>query len=207
VSALVDGFDFAAQPWSPEVRERLADELDVEGLAVLAERLARLDPTSAARTDPRNPRRVLRALERAELVGERAAGTVGAAPYAGRLALIGLSRPLAVLDRRINQRAEAMFAGGLLDETRALLDRGLDPSVPAMTGHGYAEATAFLAGESTLEAAIATAARRVRRYARRQLSWFRRDTRIVWIDAGERPADDPALVRRGSDVVTRLALA
>ncbi len=206
VSALVDGYDFAAQPWSPEVRERLADELEVEGLAVLAQRLARLDPASAARTDLRNPRRVLRALERAELVGESAAGTVGAAPYAGRLALVGLSRPLAVLDRRIDQRAEAMFAGGLLDETRALLERDLDPSLPAMTGHGYAEAAAFLAGETTLEAAIASTARRVRRYARRQLSWFRRDKRIVWIDAGDRPADDPALVQRGSDIVTRLAL-
>jgi tRNA dimethylallyltransferase len=206
VSALVDGYDLAAQPWSPEVRDRLADELEVEGLPVLAERLARLDPASAARTDLRNPRRVLRALERAELVGDSASGTVGAAPYAGRLALVGVSRPLAVLDRRIDQRAEAMFAGGLLDETRALLARGLDPSLPAMTGHGYAEAAAFLAGESTLEAAMATTARRVRRYARRQLSWFRRDKRIVWIDAGDRPADDPALVQRGSDIVTRLAL-
>ena len=112
----------------------------------------------------------------------------------------------AVLDRRIDQRAEAMFAGNLVDETRALLERGLDPSLPAMTGHGYAEAAAFLAGESTLEEAIATTARRVRRYARRQLSWFRRDKRIVWIDAGDRPGDDPALVQRGSDIVTRLAL-
>ena len=132
VSALVDGYDFAAQPWSPEVRERLADELEAEGLAVLAERLARLDPASAARTDLRNPRRVLRALERAELVGESAAGTVGAAPYAGRLALVGLSRPLAVLDRRIDQRAEAMFAGGLLDETRAA--PGARPG-PVAPGH------------------------------------------------------------------------
>ena len=73
VSALVDGFDFAAQPWSPEVRERLADELEAEGLAVLAERLARLDPVGAERTDLRNPRRVLRALERAELAGRGAA--------------------------------------------------------------------------------------------------------------------------------------
>ncbi len=83
VTALVDGFDFAAQPWSPEVRERLADELEAEGLAVLAERLARLDPASAARTDLRNPRRVLRALERAELMGAAAAETVGSKPYPG----------------------------------------------------------------------------------------------------------------------------
>ncbi len=206
VTALVDGFDFASQPWSPEVRERLADELETEGLIVLAERLARLDPASAARTDLRNPRRVLRALERAELVGSLAADSVGAKPYPGRLALIGLTRPLAVLDRRIGERAAAMFAGGILEETRALLERDLDPATPALTGHGYAEAARHLAGEWSLEEAIAVTGRRVRRYARRQLSWFRRDRRIVWLDAADRPADDPPLVRQGSDLLRRLTL-
>ncbi len=206
VTALVDGFDFAAQPWSPDVRERLADELDAEGLAVLAERLTRLDPASAATTDLRNPRRVLRALERAELAGERASYTVRAEPWLGRLGLIGLLRPLAILDRRIGERAAAMFRDGILDETRALLQRDLDPATPALTGHGYAEAARYLAGEWGLEEAIEMTARRVRRYARRQLSWFRRDTRIVWLDAGDGPADDPTLVRQGSDLLRRLTL-
>ena len=206
VSALVDGFDFARQPWSPEVRRRLADELEAEGVGVLAQRLARLDPLSAARTDLRNPRRVLRALERAELAGGGAADTVRADPYAGRVAELGLRRPLATLDRRIGERAVSMFHGGLLAETRALLDRGLDPALPAMTGHGYAEATRHLAGEWSLEQAIETTARRIRRYARRQLSWFNRDRRIVWIDAGDRPADDPALVRQGSYLLARLTV-
>jgi tRNA dimethylallyltransferase len=206
VSALVDGFDFARQPWSPEVRARLAEELETEGLPVLAERLARLDPVSAARTDLRNPRRVLRALERAEVEGAGAAATIRADPYPGRLALLGLFRPLPVLDRRIGERATAMFSAGLLEETRALLDRGLDPAAPALTGHGYAEAAHYLVGEWSLDEAIGQTARRVRRYARRQLSWFRRDRRIVWIDAGERPADDPLLVRWGSDLFRRLTL-
>jgi tRNA dimethylallyltransferase len=99
-----------------------------------------------------------------------------------------------------------MFASGLLDEARALLDRGLDPSLPALTGHGYAEATRVLAGEWSLEQAIESTARRVRRYARRQMSWFRRDRRIVWIDAGDRSADDPALARQGSDLLRQLTL-
>jgi tRNA dimethylallyltransferase len=207
VSALVDGLDFGAQPWSPEVRARLAEELETEGLAVLAGRLARLDPASAAATDLRNPRRVLPALERAELAGERASYTVRSEPYPGRLALLGLTRPLAILDRRVGERAAAMFEAGLLDETRSLLDRGLDPSLPALTGHGYAEAARHLAGDWSLEEAIGTTARRVRRYTRRQLSWFRRDRRIVWLDAGNGPADDPALVRQGSDLLRRLTLA
>jgi tRNA dimethylallyltransferase len=206
VSALVDGLDFAAQPWSPEVRARLAEELETEGLAVLAERLVGLDPVGGASTDLRNPRRVLRALERAELAGERASYIVRSEPYPGRVGLIGLTRPLAVLDRRIGERAAAMFHGGLLEETRVLLQRGLEPSLPALTGHGYAEAARHLAGEWSLEEAIAATARRVRRYTRRQLSWFRRDRRVVWLDAGDRPANDPALVRQGSDLLRRLTL-
>jgi tRNA dimethylallyltransferase len=206
VSALVDGLDFAAQPWSTEVRARLTGELETEGLAVLAERLARLDPVSAARTDLRNPRRVLRALERAELAGERSSYSVRSEPWPGRLALIGLTRPLPILDARAGERATAMFHGGLLEETRALLERGLDPALPALTGHGYAEAARHLAGEWSLEEAIAVTARRVRRYTRRQLSWFRRDRRIVWLDPGDRPADDPALVRQGTDLLRRLTL-
>jgi len=203
VSALVDGFEFASQPWSPEVRHRLAEELEAEGLAGLARRLEELDPTSAARTDLRNPRRLLRALERAVLT-RGAAATIGAQPYPGPVALICLTRPLPILDRRIAERASAMFQAGLLDETRALLERGLDPALPALTGHGYAEAARHLAGEWSLEQAIATTARRVRRYARRQLSWFRRDRRLVWMDAGERPADDPSLLQQGSDLLNRL---
>lgn len=206
VTALVDGFDFGRQPWNPDVRQRLADEFDAEGLAILAERLQRIDPRAAAQTDLQNPRRVLRALERAELAGADAADSVVASPYPGRLAMLGLVRPLPVLDRRIGERAIAMFRGGLLDETRALLDRGLDPAIPALTGHGYAEAARHLAGEWDLEQAIATTAGRIRRYARRQLSWFRRDQRIVWVDAADRPADDPALVRQGSALLAQLAV-
>jgi tRNA dimethylallyltransferase len=206
VSALVDGLDFAAQPWSPDVRQRLTEELETDGLGALAARLERLDPVGAARTDLRNPRRVLRALERAEIAGERASYTVRAEPWQGRLAVLGLTRPLAVLDRRVGERAAAMFQGGLLDETRSLLERGLDPTLPALTGHGYAEAARHLAGEWSLEESIAVTARRVRRYTRRQLGWFRRDRRIVWIDAGDRPADDPPLVRQGSDLLRRLTL-
>ena len=89
VSALVDGYDFASQPWSPELRERLAAELETEGLAPLADRLARIDPKAAERTDLRNPRRVLRALERAEPAGRSHAPR--STPYPGRLALVGIS--------------------------------------------------------------------------------------------------------------------
>ncbi len=202
VTALADGFDFVAQPWSPAVREQLAAELEAEGLATLAGRLARLDPTIAARTDLRNPRRVLRALERAEAGGAGEPPRMD--PYPGRLALLGLTRPREVLYRRIDTRAAAFFAGGLLDEVRGLLEAGYAPDLPPMTGHGYREAASHLAGELPLEEAIARTALHTRQYAKRQLGWFRRDPRIVWIPAGEDPADDPRIVTRALDLIRRL---
>lgn len=199
ISALVDGHDYAAQPWSPELRARLAAELETEGLVALATRLERIDPTTAARTDLRNPRRVLRALERAEAGGGGA--SVRAEPYAGSVVLIGLSRPRVELYRRIDRRARWLFErGGLLDEARHLLDAGYGPDLAPMTGHGYAEAMRHLAGEWSLEQAIEVTVRRTRQYAKRQLSWFRREPRIVWLELGDGAADDPAVVRRVLEV-------
>jgi tRNA dimethylallyltransferase len=204
VSALVDGYDLAAQPSSPSVRRRLVDELEAGGLGTLAARLAELDPSVASRTDLRNPRRVLRALERMEAGGGAAAPS--AAPYAGPVALLGISRPRDVLYRRIDQRAASMFTGGLLDEVRALRAAGLDPDLAPMTGHGYREAMRVLAGEWSVERAVEVTARHTRQYAKRQLSWFGRDRRIAWLAAGHGPGDDPALVDRAA-IVLRALLA
>ncbi len=195
VSALLDGHDYAIQPWSPELRGRLTDELDADGLEPLAARLAALDPGTAGRTDLRNPRRVLRALERLEAGGGGAAPA--AEPYAGRIGLVGLARPRDALYRRIDDRARWLFErGGLLDEVKGLLEAGYGADLRPMTGHGYREAAAHLAGEWTLERAIEVTARRTRQYAKRQLSWFRRDPRISWVAAGDGPADDGAVVER-----------
>jgi tRNA dimethylallyltransferase len=202
LDALLDGFDFASQPWAPDTRRRLADELDVEGLPVLADRLVRLDPVMAGRTDLRNPRRVLRALERAELSG--GTSRPAAAPYPGRVGLLGLRRPREVLYARIGARVDRLFAGGLLDEVAGLLAAGFGPELAPMSGHGYREAAHVLAGEWPLNAAIEATARRTRQYAKRQLSWFNRDPRIVWLPAGTREAHDPALVAQADLVLRRL---
>ena len=199
VAALVDGHDYAAQPWSPELRQRLADELETDGLTALVARLEAANPAAAAAIDLRNPRRVLRALERAEAGGGGA--TPIAAPYEGRVALIGLDRPREVLYRRIDERAAWLFAHGLLDEVRALRAAGFGPELRPMTGHGYAEAAAHLAGEWTLERAVEVTARRTRQYAKRQLTWFRRDPRLLWVPAGDGPANAPDVVEHAERVV------
>jgi tRNA dimethylallyltransferase len=187
VSALLDGFDFESQPWAPETRRRLAEELETEGLAVLADRLGRLAPGIASATDLRNPRRVLRALERVE---QGSVLAPAASPYPGRVTMLGLDVPRDVLVQRITQRARRMFTTGLLDETRALLEAGYAADLPALTGHGYREAASVLRAEWDRERAIEVTALRTRQYARRQMTWFRRDRRINWLQLGERPATD-----------------
>jgi tRNA dimethylallyltransferase len=186
VAALVDGHDYAGQAWDPGLRASLTATLDAEGLEPLVERLTALAPEIAALIDARNPRRVLRAIERVEGGGDRPRRD----PYPGPVTLIGLERPREILYRRIDERAEWLFANGLLDEVRELMRAGYGPELRPMTGHGYAEAMRHLAGEWTLEQAIETTARRTRQYAKRQLTWFRRDPRITWLDAGDRPAEE-----------------
>ncbi len=200
VDALVNGHDYASQGWSSEVRRELTTRLETEGIEPLVTELAATDPAAAARIHLHNPRRVLRALERTLAAG--AGQTPTADPYRGRLAMVGLSRPRDVLYRRINERASELFEGAeLLDEVRGLLGRGYGADLPPMSGHGYGEAARHLAGEWSLEEAIAVTARRTRQYAKRQLTWFRRDARIVWLAAGDRPADDPRLVDEAARVI------
>lgn len=193
VAALVDGHDYDSQPFAPELRAELAARLEVDGLEPLAAELVGRDPAGSRRIDLRNPRRVLRALERSRAGAD--AGEPRATPYPGRIGLVGLSRPREVLYRRIDERARRLFeVDGLLDEVRRLVDAGYGPHLRPMSGHGYREAAGHLAGEWSLEEAIATTARRTRQYAKRQLTWFRSNPRILWLSAGDRPADDPALV-------------
>ena len=203
VEALLAGHDYAAQPWSPERRAGLLERLEAEGLDPLVAELTALDPALAASIDLRNPRRVLRALERAQGGGVAPTGE----PYAGRVALLGLSRPAPVLESRIDARARALFErDGLLDEVRGLLNAGFGTELRPMTGHGYLEAAHHLAGEWTLDEAIEVTARRTRQFAKRQRTWFRREPRIMWLSAGSRAADAPDLVAEAERLV-RAALS
>ncbi len=195
LSALVDGYDLSSSPPAADLRRELGREMAERGIGTLAERLAASDPTAAARVDLRNPRRVVRALERG------AQPTGPNRPWPGRLAIIGLRRPLEVLDRRIDTRAARLFADGLFAEVAALLGAGYTADLAPMSGHGYREAARVLAGESSLEDAIETTARRTRQYARRQRTWFKRDGRVSWIDAGDLPANHPDIVDQARAVL------
>jgi tRNA dimethylallyltransferase len=203
LEALLSGHDYEAQAWSPELRAALVERLETEGLKPLASELIARAPDVASRTDLRNSRRVVRALERAASGASLPAGE----PYAGRVALLGLSRPPGVLAERIDRRARELFERrGLLDEVRHLVAAGYGPELRPMSGHGYREAARHLAGEWSLEQAIEVTARRTRQYAKRQRTWFRREPRILWLGAGSREGDDPPLVDEAERLV-RAALS
>lgn len=192
VEALVRGHDYRHQAWSPAIRRRLTVELETDGLEGVVDRLVRLDPDAAARIDLRNSRRVVRALERAEAGGPSAVPS--ATPYPGHVALVGLRRPREVLFRRIDERARWLFAHGLPEEVARLQAHGFGTELTPMTGHGYREAAAYLAGEMSLAEAVEVTARRTRQYAKRQLSWFRRDPRIAWLEAEDEAGDATRIV-------------
>ncbi len=173
--ALLDGLELESVPRDPALRARLETLAPDELFA----RLAALDP-DAAEVARGNRRRAVRYLEIATLGGPvREAQRKGAALEAVR---VGLAPPLAHLDAAIEQRTRRMVDAGVLDEARGLVAGGLDPKLPSMTGHGYVHWAAHLAGTLPLEDAIARTVRDTRAYARRQMTWFRRDPEIRWYD-------------------------
>lgn len=192
--AVARDVDLSALPDDPAVRVRLEDELAGEGLAPLVERLLRSAPILAEGTDLANPRRVVRALEIAELRGD------GPRPaprgYAGDVAWIGLQVEPAEHRRRIAERARAQFDAGLIDEAVGLRER-FGPTLPAFSAIGYAEAWAVVDGRLTREQAIEEDARRNVAFAKRQRTWFRAEPGIDWIDAtGDPLAAADARLRR-----------
>jgi len=190
-------FDFRFPPRDESLRAELEDALEREGPGALYARLRAADPVTAERVDPRNGRRIVRALE-ILAQGER---THGAAlpeePLSWRPAtVIGLALDRPALIERLDARVERMWAQGMLEETARLREAGLERGTTARRAIGYAQALGQLRGELTERQAIAETQALTRRYARRQVSWFRRYRDVRWIPAGA--ADARELVRAGS---------
>lgn len=177
VRAFIEGWTMPRVPPDDELRARL-DELPTEELV---ERLRAMDPASAERVGLANRRRMIRALEVYEKSGVPMSEQSGKEPPPYRLILVGLRRSREDLYERIDERARWMFEHGILDEARQLLP--LDPSLPALSSIGYPEARAAVLGEIDLETAIERARFSTHRYARHQMTWFRRFPAAHWFDA------------------------
>lgn len=179
-------FDFRFPPHDDSLRAELEAELERHGPGVLFARLREADPATAARIDPKNGRRIVRALE----VLAQGAATHGAALPAEPVLwhhstrIIGVAIPRDALVPRLDARVERMWADGLLAETANLRDQGLEQGVTARRAIGYAQALAQLAGEMSEAQAIAETQALTRRYARRQVSWFKRYAGARWVEAG-----------------------
>ncbi len=177
-------FDFRFPPRDPEVRTMLEAELAELGPGILFERLRIAEPETAARIDPRNGRRIVRALE----VLAQGRSTHGAAlPDRPELwhpatQIIGVDVPRPTLVERLDRRVEDMWRRGLLDEVATLRERGLDRGVTARRAIGYAQALAQSAGRLSEAEAISEVQALTRRYARRQVSWFRRYDGVQWVE-------------------------
>ena len=194
VRALLDGLELDGAPPDPGRRATLnASAASPEGLVALAGELRRRDPEGAAGIDLRNPRRVVRATEIVEACGSLAArGRTGATRPSVR---IGLDAAPDLHRGWIAERARAMLAGGLLEETAAALARGVPPEALGASGIGYREALAVLDGRLSETAAAAEIVRRTARYAKAQRTWFRADRSVVWLHR-ERGDDLDELVTR-----------
>jgi tRNA dimethylallyltransferase len=174
------GLDTEALPSDPEVRARLEAELLDQGLEPLVERLHALAPVAAVRVDTRNPRRVVRALEIAQIDGDTPPPAMRG--YPGPIVWLGLTVTSAAHAKRIATRARAQFDAGLIEEARALRER-FDPGLPAFSAIGYREAWAVIDGKLTRDAAIELDAQRNIAFAKRQATWFRSEPDITWLDA------------------------
>ncbi|EXJ52016.1 tRNA (adenosine(37)-N6)-dimethylallyltransferase MiaA [Microbacterium sp. MRS-1] len=181
VSSVV--YDFRFPPHDDILRAQLEAALEKGGPGPLLERLRALDPATADRIDARNARRIVRALEVA-VQGDRGHGAVlPADPVLWHVptTLIGVEVERATLVARLDERVTRMWREGLLTEVAALRDRGLERGVTASRAIGYAQALAHVAGELDASEAIAQTQALTRRYARRQVSWFRRYADVRWV--------------------------
>jgi tRNA dimethylallyltransferase len=189
VQAVWDGLDFPIAGPDREFRAAMQAEAQRLGTAALHARLAEIDPAAAARIHPNDQKRIIRALEVHHLTGQpisrfhrRREG-----PRYHALAF-GLKMPRRELNQRIDARIDDMMSAGLLDEVRGLLDRGYHEGLISMKALGYQQLAEHLRGRCELSAAVERFKTATHQFAKRQMTWFRRDRRIRWIDL-EPPID------------------
>jgi len=193
---VIRGGIFRGPAASPDVRARLTKIAEEQGVAHLHQKLRDIDPEAANRIGVNDLYRIVRALEVFELTGE----TISAHQARHRFAdlgydtfTVGVEVERVKLYEAINARFDAMVAAGLVEEVRALVEAGYSPEKPPLSTIGYKQLAAYLRGEMTLADAIALARQESRRLAKRQITWFRREPDIVWLDPARGAHDALAL--------------
>lgn len=195
IRALLEDWNLAETPAAPAIRAQLEHEAACQGRQALHARLAQYDPETASRLHPNDLVRVMRALEVYLITGKpisqwQRENRAHANPILARQFALNLPRPL--LYARIEQRVDAMLEAGWEEEVRRLLQQGFSPNLAPMQSLGYHELVMWILGKITREEAIALIKRNTRRFAKRQLTWFRADPSILWISVENRSAEEVA---------------
>jgi tRNA dimethylallyltransferase len=193
VDALCDGFSLTGVPPNPALRS----ELETLEVGALRARLLAIDPDPGV--ELQNPERMIRAIEVLQTAGPPLRRLRTRTPPPWEALRIGLSAPLEVIDRRLEERSRQQVERGLVAETRSALEAGVPATAPVLTGIGYADTLVHINGGLTLEELPPAMARSNRRYARRQLRWWRRDKRVRWFEIEPDPL--PAILNYVSDSV------
>jgi tRNA dimethylallyltransferase len=178
IQALVDNYTIPQVPPQFEFRKAM----ETKPLPELVKLLLRVDPDAKDQVDLKNPRRVMRALEVATFTGKPFTKQKSAAKPVIDAFIIAIKRDRDELRERINQAVEAYIEAGWLDEIRKVREMGIPWDAPAMTSIGYRELGAYLRGECSLEEAVRKTKEATWQYAKRQLTWFKRDQRIHWVE-------------------------
>jgi tRNA dimethylallyltransferase len=188
IKAVVEGWSIPRVRPNEALRTELYREAEVKGGMALHARLRQVDPVAAEKIDPRNVRRVIRALEVYLETGRPISELQRRRPPPYWVLQIGLTMERAALYQRIDQRIDRMIEGGLVEEVRGLVEQGYGYELPAMSGLGYRQVGCYLRGEISLEEAIRLIKRDTRRFVRQQYNWFRLDDEgIRWFQVSDDP--------------------
>jgi len=174
VKAIVDGYQLPAVP--PDFNLRI--QLEQSSITDLADQLKQLDP--ATKVDLHNKRRIIRALE---ILQNRQGSPASLRPLNYDFLQIGISRPRPEIKQRIVEKIAEMYKNGLVKETKKLLAKGYDFTKPAFSAHGYRHIRDYLQHKITLHEALSRMQQDTQRYAKRQMTWFKKDSRIHWVDS------------------------
>lgn len=184
IESVCYGFTFRTCKVDPAYRKAMEQLSSTAGCNVLWQRLQTIDPITANRLHPNDQRRIIRALEIYELTGQTMSSQLAPqsknSPY--QLCMIGLTTDRAILYQRIEARIEAMLENHFVAEVHSLLKQGYSRKLGALQALGYKEIAAYIQGEMSLELAVEHFKRNTRRFAKRQLSWFRHMKDIHWVD-------------------------
>jgi len=189
VRAVLEGFVIPKVKPEQSLRDRLRKEAARDGGAALHARLEMVDPEAAAKINPRNVRRVIRALEVYETLGRPISSLQDRKPPPYRVLKIGLTMDREELYGRLDQRVERMIDNGLVAEVKGLLEAGYSPDLPAMSGLGYRQICGYLRGETDLATAVSHIKSETHRFVRQQYKWFRLDDQSIhWFDVSGEPS-------------------